>query len=144
MSPISQWQSMKIYRKLRTNKILRLFAFFIYDSTAARTLSCFHSLSLSTLSLSLSLTFSPSLFLARVHWASVALCCLVHFLGLLKCIFLTLARHRCFPFSVSAAILLLFVGFPDAAATPPRHMWAQHGPRSSKLLMFTIVVYHFS
>jgi len=32
MSPISQWQSMKIYRKLRTNKILRLFAFFIYDA----------------------------------------------------------------------------------------------------------------
>lgn len=62
MSPISQWQSMKIYRKLRTNKILRLFAFFIYDSTAARTLSCFHSLSLSTLSLAhlLSLSLSGS------------------------------------------------------------------------------------
>lgn len=27
MSPISHWQSMEIYRKLRTNKILRLFAF---------------------------------------------------------------------------------------------------------------------
>lgn len=79
MSPISHWQSMEIYRKLRTNKILRLFAFSF--TTPARSNLSPHPTILCSFPLSLSCFFGS---------------CLARFLGLLKCIFLTAARQSAF------------------------------------------------
>lgn len=142
MSPISHWQSMEIYRKLRTNKILRLFAFSF--TTPARSNLPPPTYPISALSHSLICFFGS---------------CLARFLGLLKCIFLTAARQSAlFSSRIKRNVLHCSnscFSLSQLTATPPSatptHVVADTHTHAHKhtrckllMLMFTIVVFHFS